>query len=93
MHANLSSPAAPALAVKQDSSLESLQVLSQNAVVLEKQHVDVKAEVLRKLTRLDDDEDGDSGGWGSWTASSGSNGDQDGAKESNGSQGAKNMDE
>ena len=71
MHANLSLPAA--IDAKQASSLESLQVLSQNAAVLEKKHVEVKAEVLRKLTRLDDGEDGDSGGWGSWTASSGSN--------------------
>jgi len=71
MHVNLSSPAA--LDAKQDSSLDSLQELSQNALVFEKQHVDVKAEVLRKLTRLDDGEDGDSGGWGSWTAWSESN--------------------
>jgi hypothetical protein len=65
MHANLSLPAAPALAAKQEPSLESLQVLGQNAAVLAKQHVDVKAEVLRKLTRLDNDEDGDSHSWDS----------------------------
>ena len=71
MYANLSSPAA--LAAEQDPSIGSLQVLSQNAALSEKQHVDVKAEVLRKLTRLDAGGDGDSGGWGSWTASSESN--------------------
>lgn len=41
MHANQSLPGAQALAVEQDSLLESLQDLSQNAAVLEEQHVDV----------------------------------------------------